>query len=158
MINGSGPSLCGRDCLAKFTLNSRSKKKICSELEAVLNRHNVLFEEGLGTLQGVRTKLSLKLDATPKYCKARSLSHALREAMEQDLERLENLGVLEKVHFSEWASPTVAVPKSDNSVRICGDYNSTVNANLDCEQYPLPKAEDFVCSHARERKVHKIGS
>ena len=87
-----------------------------------MTRNNVLFEEGLGTLQGIQAKLSLKPDATPKYYKERRVPYALMEAIEQDLERLENLGVLEKVNFSEWASPIVAVPKSDNSVRICGDY------------------------------------
>ena len=152
VIKGSGPSLFGRDWLAKVNLNWGSIKKICSELETVLTRHNVLFEEGLGTLQGVQAKLSLKQDATPKYCKVRSVPHALREAIEQDLERLENLGVLEKVNFSEWTSPIVAVPKSDNSVRICGDYKSTVNPNLDCEQYPLPKAGDlFVAMQGGEK-------
>ena len=78
-----------------------------------MNRHNVLFEEGLGTLQGIQAKLSLKPDATPR---ARIVPHVLREAIEQDLERLENVGVLEKGNFSEWASPIVAVPKFDNSV------------------------------------------
>ena len=122
VIKGSGPSLFGRDWPAKVTLTWGSIKKICPELETVLNRHNVLFEEGLGTLQGIQAKLLLKPDATPKYCKARSVPHALREAIEQDFKKLEDHGVLEKVNFSEWASPIVAVPKSDNSVRICCDY------------------------------------
>ena len=51
MIKETGPSLFGRDWLAKVTLNWGSMKKICSELETVLNKHNVLFEEWLGTLQ-----------------------------------------------------------------------------------------------------------
>ena len=111
VIKGSDPSLFGRDWLAKVSLNWSSIKKICSELETILNRHNVLLEEGLGTLQGIQAKLSLEADATPKYCKARSVPHALREAIEQDLERFENLGVLEKVNFSEWASPSCCSPK-----------------------------------------------
>ena len=98
VIKGSGPSLFGRYWLIKVNFNWGSIKKIYSELETVLNRHNVLFEEGLGTLQGIQAKLSLKPDATPKYCKARSVPHALREAIEQDSERLGNLGVLEKVN------------------------------------------------------------
>ena len=43
-------------------------------------------------------------------------------------------------------------PKSNNSVRICGDCKSTVNPNLDCEQYPLPKAESlFVVMQGGEK-------
>ena len=156
VIKGSSPSLFGRGWLAKVNVNWGSKKKICSELETVLTRHNVLFEEGLGTLQDIQAKLSLKPDATPKYCKARSVPHALREAIEQYLERLENLRVLKKVNFSDWASPIIAVPKSDNSVRICGDYKSTVNPNLDCEQYPLTKAEDLFVAMQGGEKFTKL--
>ena len=100
--------------------------------------------------------MSLKPDATPKYCKARSVPHALWEAIGQDLERLEKLGALDKVHFSEWASPVVAVSKSDNPVWICGDYKSTVNPNLDGEQYLLPKAEDLFVAMQGGEKFTKL--
>ena len=57
VIKGSGPSLFGRDWLAKVTLNWGSIKKICSELETILNRYNVLFKEEFCRLQGVQAKL-----------------------------------------------------------------------------------------------------
>ena len=54
-------------------------------------------------------------------------SYALKEAIEQDLAQLENLGIIEKVNLSEWASPIVPVPKPNGAVRICRDYKITVN-------------------------------
>ena len=39
---------------------------------------------------------------------------------EQELDRSENMGVIEKVRYSEWAAPTVPVVKPDNSIRVCG--------------------------------------
>ena len=79
----------------------------------------------------------------PKFCKARPVPLALRAAVEQEIERLERDGVLEKVDFSEWATPIVAVPKKDGRVRLCGNYKVTVNPALDIDQYPLPCPEDL---------------
>ena len=67
----------------------------------------------------------------------------LRGAIEQELDRLENMGVLEKVRFSNWAAPIVPVVKPDGGVRICGDYKVTVNSTLEVDQHPLPNPEEL---------------
>ena len=67
----------------------------------------------------------------------------MRSAIEKDLERLENLGVIEKIAYSDWAAPIVPVPKPDGTIRICGDYKVTINPLLKVDQYPVPKAEDL---------------
>ena len=59
--------------------------------------------------------------AKPVFCKARTVPIAIRGAVEETLERLENDGVLEKVSHSRWAAPIVAVPKKDGTIRLCGD-------------------------------------
>ena len=60
----------------------------------------------------------------------------MRGAINEELDRLEQQGILEKVTHSEWATPVVAVPKSDGRYRICG--NLTVNPALNIDQYTLP--------------------
>ena len=82
-------------------------------------------------------------DAQPKFCKPRSVPLHLKEAIEQELDRLERIGVLEKVAYSRWATPLVCAPKKDARVRLCGDYKVTLNQVLNVEQYPLPKPEDL---------------
>ena len=72
--------------------------------------------------------------------KACSVPYALREAIERELNRLETLGVIEKVSHSDWATLIVPVPKADG---ICGNYKATVNPQLVVDQYPLPKPEDL---------------
>ena len=83
-------------------------------------------------------------------------SHAIKEAIEQELERLEADGIIEKVPHSEWAAPIVAVPKKDGKFRICGDYKVTVNHVLEIDQYPLPKSEDLFTTLAGGKKFTKL--
>ena len=63
--------------------------------------------------------------------------------MESELDRLSQEDVLEKVPYSEWAAPVVAVLKQDGGIRLCGDYKVTVNPVLDVDQYRLPKPDDI---------------
>ena len=63
--------------------------------------------EDLGTLQGVKAKLHVDPTASPIFHTARPVPYALREKIEQDLERLETAGTMEPVQYSEWATPIV---------------------------------------------------
>ena len=58
------------------------------------------------------------------FCYAAPL---LRPAVERELERMQSEGIIIPVEFSEWATPLVCVPKPDGTVRLCGDYRTTVN-------------------------------
>ena len=74
------------------------------------------------------------------FFKPRPIPYAIREAMENELDRLESIGIIEKVEHSDWAAPIVPVPKGDEKLRLCGDYKVTVNAQL-LDKYPLPRPE-----------------
>ena len=50
--------------------------------------------------------------------------------------------MLEKVEFSDWATPIVLVLKPDRTVRICCDYKVTINTAMDLP-YPMPTAEEL---------------
>ena len=70
-----------------------------------------------------------------------------------ELKRLEKEGILHKVKFSDWATPIVPVAKSNSTVRICGDYKTTVNPQL---QYPLPHIDHIFAKLAGGQKFTKI--
>ena len=72
----------------------------------------------------------------------------MKPLVEDELDCLEKMGVLEKVRYSQWATPLVVVPKKDGRVCLCGDYKVTLNQALDIEQYPLPKPEDLFAALA----------
>ena len=95
-----------------------------------------VFKEGLGTLKGYEAKIHINPDVVPRFCKARTVSYALRARVEDELERLVELGVIEPVQFADWAAPIVPVMKSDkSSIRICGDFKITINRATKLDQY-----------------------
>ena len=84
------------------------------------------------------------------------MPYALKEAIDKDLNRLEGLGIIEKVNISEWATPLVPVVKPDGSVRLCGDYKITVNPVLQVDHYPMPTPEDLFATLAGGTPFSKI--
>ena len=78
-------------------LNWPTIKKINYELDSVLDKHPEVFKDELGTLKDAKTQLFVKPGAVPKFHKPRPVPHAIKGAIEQELDRLENMGVLEKV-------------------------------------------------------------
>ena len=98
-----------------------------SRIEGLKELYAKVFKPELETVKGVTAKLHLKENATPVFQRARPIPYALRSAVEDKLKRMESEGVLKPVEVSDWATPIVCVPKTDGSVRICGDYKSTVN-------------------------------
>ena len=90
-----------------------------------------------------KATLQLKSGAVPRFHRPRPVPFALKEAVGQELDRMEAAGVLESVSHSNWAAPIVPVPKKDGQIRICGDFKVTVNPVLQVDQYPLPKPDDL---------------
>ena len=84
----------------------------------MLDEHSEVFEEGLGELRDVEAKIHIEKDAKPRFHKARKVPFAIRKKVEEELERLQSLGVIQPIQFSDWAAPIVPVLKSDGSVRI----------------------------------------
>ena len=89
----------------------------------------------------------------PIFCKACPVPYTIRPKLVVELDRLQCEGIIERVQFSEWASPIVPVMKPDNSIRICGDYKTTINKASKLDTYPLPKVDDLFISR---RKGHVL--
>ena len=89
VVEGHGPSLLGRDWLAKLRLDWQAIH--CLETNAVhelLEKYQAVFKPGLGTLKGVEAKLQVDPDARPCFCKACSVPYAMRTLVEKELDRL----------------------------------------------------------------------
>ena len=156
VLKGDGPSLLGRNWLKDIKLNWRTIKKLSNNLDSMLEEHKDVFKDELGTMKGVKAKLFVKPGSSPKFFKPRSVPHALKGAIEQELDRLERMGVMEKVRYSEWAAPIVPVVKPDKSIRVCGDYKVTINSALEVDQHPLPNPEELFVSLSGGAKFTKL--
>ena len=69
---------------------------------------------------------------------------------------MQSEGIISPVEFTEWAAPIVLVVKQDGSVRICGDYKSTVNQVSKLDNYPIPKTEDLLATLGGGNKFTKL--
>eukprot|EP00731_Ephydatia_muelleri_P037009 Em0376g4a len=157
VVQGRGPSLIGRDWLSKLKINLSLFYVGSSEgVEQLLERHATLFEGKLGLLEGMRVKIHVDKTVKPRFYKPRPVPYALRDKVEQELERLQRDGVIEPVRFSEWAAPVVPVVKSDGSLRICGDYKLTVNSAATVDSYPLPRIDDVLASMTGAKVFSKL--
>lgn len=104
--------------------------------------------EGLGKLQGIEVKLHIDKSVPPVAQKLRPIPFSVRDAVTEEVERLEKLDVIEKATGpTTWVSPIVAVPKphSPGVVRICVDMRRA-NQAITRERHASPTLEDLVTS------------
>ena len=146
VVAGDGPNLLGRDWLRQIRLNWQeiSHLQETTSLQSVLQQHQDVFKDGLGTMKGLTAKLYVDSSVKPRFCKARSVPFAMRQKVDEELQRLQEEGIIEPVQFAEWAAPIVPILKVDKkSIRICGDYKLTVNLASKLDNYPIPRIEDL---------------
>ena len=117
VVSGDGPTLFGRNWLEAINLNwnqiAHTRVEQDKNLNTLLTKYADVFTNKLGTMTQHRAKLYIKEGTTPKFYKARPVPFALQQQIEEELNRLESLGIIEPVCYSEWASPVVPVPKQD---------------------------------------------
>lgn len=106
VTQGNGPTLIGRDWLMTLRLDwqtiFRTETQTSHTLREVLAQNSEVFKPGLGTLQGATMKIHVDLDAQPRYHRPRSVPFALRSKVDEELQRLQSLGMIEPVQFSEF--------------------------------------------------------
>lgn len=149
VVRGEGPSLLGRNWLNVLELNWQEIFWLHKgSLNQVLEKHKAVFEPGLGTVTGYQAKIIIDPNATPKYCKARTVPYAYREKVEKELDRLVEEGMLEPVEYSEWAAPMVAASSflscsMEMAIKALGEASHGLHQSIssqndpDCSQFPL---------------------
>ena len=161
VVKGKGPSLFGRNWLREIpidwkAIHATKLKAQTTSVGAVLDKYADVFKDELGTFKDITVKLEVKENSKPKFHKPRAVPYAIREPIEDDLDRLEKAGIISKVRYSAWAAPIVPVPKKSGQIRICGDYKVTINPYLEVDSYPLPKPQDMLATLAGGQKFTKI--
>ena len=150
IVDGNGSTLLGQDWLQHLKLDWATLNHVSqvqrSELKSMLDNHSALFSEGLGQIKGTTARLHLKEGSQPRLFRARQVPYALQNKVAKEIDRQVQLGILEPVKFSPWATPVVLILKKDGSIRLCGDYKVTIKRETVTETYPLPRVEDLLAT------------
>ncbi|KAL1447868.1 hypothetical protein WDU94_005423 [Cyamophila willieti] len=147
----SGPPIVGRDwldCLGilKKVVNINNvEPDFATETNKLFEKYKGVFSDTIGTYHK-ELSLKMKPGARPVFYKPRPLPFSMKEKVSKEIDKLIEEGVLVEVESSEWATPIVAIPKSNDRVRICGDYKVTLNQNLVVDKHPVPRINDLLSS------------
>ena len=143
VTKGNGPNLLGRDWLTELRLDWKNTYHVRESpaLAVVLNDHQAVFKNELGTITCAKAEIHVDLQVAPSFHRPRPVPFALKQKVE--LERLQREGIIRPHQFSQWAAPIVAVPKSVGSVRLCGEYEVSAIKAMICDTHPIPHSEDI---------------
>lgn len=163
VVDSESSTLLGREWLRKLKIDwteirqIKPIENIRKRVNALMREYNDIFRNEIGCLKGITANVEVRTNCKPIHLRARTIPYAMTERVNEEIDRLENLGILEKVTFSEWATPIVPVTKANGKdIRICGDYKVTVNKCLVPEQYPIPSIEEILASMANAKYFAKF--
>ena len=99
-------SLFSRNWLEHFQLRWHEIKSVRkADLDGVLERTKDVFNWELGDLEEFQATIYVDPKATPRFCKARAVSYAMRTKVDDELDCLVNERILEPLEHAEWAAP-----------------------------------------------------
>ena len=149
--------LLGRDSMVPVTLNYAATEKNGGVLVDKGDYHTETTKF-LPTVRGIVAEMKLKPGATPRFCPARPVPLAMEGEVDKELDRLEIMGVIEKLPpgGSDEASPVCWVRKPNGTLRMCADFKVHVNEKIMTESYPLPKTELIFAKLKKSKKYAKL--
>lgn len=125
--NSSHHGLLGNDCINLF------QKTVCI--------NTIDTDSGI---RSIEIDIGLKESFKPIFLKHRPIAIGLREKVKNEIENLVKRKIIEKVEYSEWATPIVVVPKPDGRIRMCGDYKVTLNKMIADVSVPTLSVEEML--------------
>ena len=101
VVEGTGPSLFGHDWLQHLRLDWKSigiatLDKTMTQVEALQKKYEDVFSSDLGSMRHFQARLQVKEGAIPVFHRPRPVPFAIKRAIEKELDRLEEEGIMEK--------------------------------------------------------------
>ncbi|XP_062702811.1 uncharacterized protein K02A2.6-like [Aedes albopictus] len=137
-------------------VSSKSHPKSEELVQRLRSKFKNVFSEDLGLCTKKKVSLSVKPGTKPVFRPKRPVPYASTEKIEAELDRLQSLGIISPIPYSEWAAPIVAVRKPNGKVRICADYSTGLNEALEPNQHPLPLPQDLFTKLAGKKYFTQI--
>ena len=140
--------------LIKLVLSVDNEETEPLTYESVTQEYSHLFDT-LGDIDG-EIDLHLQENAIPKVHPPRRVPIAIRERLKEELDKMEQDGVIKKVDEpTDWVNSLVIVEKPNGQLRICLDPKDLNNA-IRRPHYPLPTLEDATAKMAGAKYFTKL--
>ena len=117
----------------------------CDTYSVLCSKYKSVFT-GLGKLKDKQITFHVDPSVVPIAQPARRIPFHMREKVEQEIKRLEQCDVIEKVNGpTPWVSNIVAAPKPNNpeQIRLCVDMRKA-NQALKRERHVVPTTDDII--------------
>ena len=103
VAQGKKPVLFRRNWLAKLNLDWSTILQVSHvpAVEDMLAKYEALFEKGYGHVKLYKASIQVRERAQPQFLKARPVPYALKEKVEQELQRLEDEAMIYQVSQSD---------------------------------------------------------
>lgn len=113
--------LLGLQSCQRLNLVKRMANVNALSYSATLSKFSNVFSNDIGTLNPPY-QIKLSNDAVPRIDAQRRIPFALRTQLQEELDRMESSGIIEKItEPTEWVNSIVVVKKKNNQLRICLD-------------------------------------
>uniref|UniRef100_A0A5S6QJF2 RNA-directed DNA polymerase n=1 Tax=Trichuris muris TaxID=70415 RepID=A0A5S6QJF2_TRIMR len=157
VVKGNRCNLLGRNWFDPLNIHISGVYQLTNLcLDKLIEEYAELFSERIGTVNGPSVKLHTDDTVAPIQMSARRVPFALKQRIEEELNRLVAQGVLEPVQHTTWATPIVPVLKPNGDIRICGDYKCTVNKALRKDLYKIPSVNDVLSTLKKGKLFAKL--
>ena len=157
--------LFSMDWIESFDLLIRSINSFCYSVS--VNSYNIeklkeliiTFPDGLGRCaQKLKWYSKLKNVMPILGQKEKYLLPLKPPPISKELDCLEQIDMLIKMNYNEWASPTVYLKKKNNKIGACTNFSMGLKDCLETYNYPLPNLEDIFAKTEWWQSILKIGS
>ncbi|UYV68201.1 K02A2.6-like, partial [Cordylochernes scorpioides] len=149
--------LLGRYFLNLFNIPFNYLHKLDSfNIDSLLNDYESIFECKSGPIKCIKCHLDVKADFIPKFYKFRQVPFALKQLVENEIDKLVDLNILSPIDKSDCASPLVCVAKPNGQIRLCADFKKSLNPYLEEVKYPIPNIDSVLCNFQGKKLFTKL--
>ena len=142
VVDGLERALLAREATQRLYLINRVKSITIPVTKATMQSEYPTLFKGLGQIKGQEYDIKLTANATPFAINVpRQVPIPLREKTAQELQRMEQNGVISRIDEpTEWCAPMVVTLKGNEKVRVCVDLTK-LNRYVQRENHPLPTTD-----------------
>ena len=147
VVQNQCSSVIGRDLLGKLNVTIKCAEGQIQALKAgpvdPVRQFPKLFSKTVGTFPNYQHRIQVDPEAAPRVTRLRTIPLARRQAVMEEIRKMDRDGIWEPVQRSQWVHGLVTVAKNTGGVRITTDL-SPLNPHILPETHPLPAIKDLM--------------